>query len=297
MAFTYWARHLVHVGDPADDLPRDPRPLGDRPAPADRGDGGVGGDLPVSLHPAHLRDEARLRLGRPARQPGARGAQADRRQGRLPERQVLRRPDGRSTSSWRSSSPGASTAGRSSRTATGDVMLLQKQRNLGGGRAAVHRAWRITFARVRLADEPEPDLVLDGVRRLLLRRQHRRGAVAAGDHHQARAGGERVRREHERRAHAQHRQADAGVHLLLDLHRVLPADAHLDRRAPRRDAVLHHPLQPRLGAASASSSSSGHFFIPFGALLSRSLKRSPTPAGHGRGSGSSSSTSSTSSGW
>ncbi len=37
----------------------------------DRGDVGLGGDLPVSLHPAHLRDEVRLRLDRPARQPGA----------------------------------------------------------------------------------------------------------------------------------------------------------------------------------------------------------------------------------
>ncbi len=129
--------------------------------------------------------------------------------------------------------------------ATGDVMLLQKQRSLGAG-GLPFIALALTFARVRLADEPEPDLVLDGVRRLLLRRQHRCGALAAGDHHQARAGGERVRREHERRAHAQHRQADAGVRLLLDLHRVLPADAHLDRRAPRRDAVLHHPLQPGL---------------------------------------------------
>ena len=47
-------------------------------------------------------------------------------------------------------------------------MLLQKQRNLGaGGLPFIGLA--LTFARLRLADEPEPDLVLDGLRRLLLR--------------------------------------------------------------------------------------------------------------------------------
>ena len=56
-----------------------------------------------------------------------------------------------------------------------------------------------------------------------------------------------VRRRHEHRAHAQHRQADARLHLLLDVHRLLAVPADLDRRPPRGDPVLHHALQRRVG--------------------------------------------------
>ena len=43
----------------------------------------------------------------------------------------------------------------------------------------------------------------------------------------------------------------------------------------RGDAVLHHALQARAGAGVGIVLIFGHFFIPFGALLSRSLKRTP----------------------
>ena len=51
--------------------------------------------------------------------------------------------------------------------------------------------------------------------------------------------------------------------------------ADLDRGPARGDAVLHHALQARAGAWIGVVLIFGHFFIPFGALLSRSLKRNP----------------------
>ena len=62
--------------------------------------------------------------------------------------------------------------------------LLAQHAPPGVRRAAVRRA-RHDVRGLRLADEPEPDLVLDDLRRLLLRRQLRRGAVDARDRHLA----------------------------------------------------------------------------------------------------------------
>ncbi len=81
-------------------------------------------------------------------------------------------------------------------------------------------------------------------------------AVGPRDRHLAGEPEGPVRRRHERRAHAQHRQADARVHLLLDLHRVLAAPADLDRGPARGDPVLHHALQAGLVVDGHRSSSS-----------------------------------------
>ena len=247
-------RHRDGLGHPAHDLPRDARQVDGRAAAARRGHGRDAAALPAALHPAHA---SRSRAS-------TRGSTRRRRTRGTPH---LGRDAARCSST---SGPGSTRASSSARgffyilfisvvgallfgwskkqDASGDVQLSQKQRNLGAG-ALPFVGLAMTFAAFDWLMSLNPTWFstvfgvyyfagsfVSALSVLAIITAHARGKDSVGTLRQ-------------RRAHAQRRQAHAGLRLLLDVHRVLAAPAHLDRGPARGDAVLHHALQDGLGAA------------------------------------------------
>ena len=99
-------------------------------------------------------------------------------------------------------------------------------------------------------------------------------AAGAADRH--------VRRHDVGRAHAQHREADAGVRLLLDVHRVLAAAADLDRRASPMRRLSSSAASRRGGRRLGFLLIVGHFFLPVRRAAVAFAEARPEAAAPGR---------------